>query len=45
MAEEFSDGCHGNNLGFQNGTIFAILMIFHVALISSIKFLFNLTYH
>ena len=38
--EEFQDGHHGGHLGYQNGTILAILN----ALMPPIKFLLNLTY-
>ena len=35
--EEFQDGRHGDHLGYQNGTILAILHLF-VAVMLSIKF-------
>ena len=41
--EGFQDGCHGGHLGYQNGTILAILNL-HVAHMPSTKFLLHLTY-
>ena len=35
--EGFQDGCHGGHLGYQNGTILAILTL-HVAPMPSTKF-------
>ena len=38
-----ANGCHGGHLGYQNGTILAILNL-HVATMHPIKFQFNQTY-
>ena len=41
--EEVQDGCHGGCLGYQNGTILAILNLY-VAPMPPIKFWLNLSY-
>ena len=41
--EEFQDGRHGGHLGYQNGTILAILNLY-VTWMPNIKFQLNLTY-
>ena len=41
--EEFQDGHHGSNLGYQNGTILAILNDYN-ATMPPIKIWLNLTY-
>ena len=41
--EEFQDGHHGSHLGYQNGTILAILNL-HVAAMPPTKFQLNPTY-
>ena len=41
--KEFQDGHHGSHLGYQNGTILAILNL-HVATMPPIKFQLNPTY-
>ena len=43
LFEEFQYGCHGGHLGYQNGTILAILNL-HVTLMPPIKFWLNRTY-
>ena len=40
--KEFQDGCQGGHLGYQNGTILAILNL-HVTLMRPNKFQLNLT--
>ena len=40
--EEFQDGRHGGHLGYQNGTILAILNLY-VTVMPPIKFRLNLT--
>ena len=42
-SEEFQGGRHGSHLGYQNGTILAILNLYNAPM-PSIKFLLNLTY-
>ena len=41
--EEFQDSHHGGHLGYQNGTILAILTL-HVATMPPTKFQLNQTY-
>ena len=41
--EDFQDGCHGGHLGYQNGTILAILNL-HTAPMPSTKFPLHPTY-
>ena len=41
--EEFQDGRHGGHLGYQNGTILAILNLYNAPM-TPIKFGLNLTY-
>ena len=41
--EDFQDGCDGGHLGYQNGTILAILNL-HAAPMPSTKFPLHLTY-
>ena len=41
--EDFQDGCHGGHLGYQNGTILAILNL-HAAQMCSTKFPLQPTY-
>ena len=41
--EEFQDGHHGGHLGYQKGTILAILNL-HVAIMPPTKFQLNPTY-
>ena len=41
--EEFQNGRHGGHLGYQNGTIIAILNLY-VARMPSVKFMLNQTY-
>ena len=41
--EDFQDGCHGGHLGYQNGTILAILNP-NAASMPSTKFLLHRTY-
>ena len=41
--EEFLDGRHGGNLGYQNGMILAIQNLYNSQM-PPIKFWFNLTY-
>ena len=43
MFEEFQDGCHGDQLGYQNVTILAILNLC-VTVMPPIKFWLYLTY-
>ena len=40
--EEFQDGCHGGHLGYQNGTILAILNLY-ITPMPLFKFWLNLT--
>ena len=43
LFEEFQDGCNGNNLGYRNGTILAILNLYVIPILL-IKFRLSLTY-
>ena len=41
--DEFQDGRHGDHLGYQNGTILAILNLYNAPM-PPIRFQLNLTY-